>query len=46
MVSNNEQNKNISEKLQSSDLDKVYQSDDPPLSNPDSIVKSTFPSFK
>jgi len=46
MVSNNEQNKNIPENLQSSDLDKVYQSDDPSLSNPDSIVKSNFPSFK
>lgn len=39
-------NKNIPENLQSSDLDKVYQSDDPSLSNPDSIVKSNFPSFK
>ena len=46
MDSNNEQNKNIPENLQSSDLDKKYQSDDSSLSNPDSIVKSNLPSFK
>ena len=46
MASNNEQNKNIPENLQSSDLDKKYQSDDSSLSNPDSIVKSNLPSFK
>jgi nucleotide-binding universal stress UspA family protein len=46
MDSNNEQDKNIPENLQSSDLDKKYQSDDESLSNPDSIVKSNLPSFK
>lgn len=46
MDSNNEQNKNIPENLQSSDLDKKSQSDDASLSNPDSIVKSNLPSFK
>jgi nucleotide-binding universal stress UspA family protein len=46
MDSNNEQNKNIPENLQSSDLDKKYQSDDASLSNPDSIVKSNLPTFK
>ena len=46
MDSNNEQNKNIPENLQSSDLDKKYQSDDSSLSNPDSIIKSNLPSFK
>ncbi|CAN5777750.1 hypothetical protein BH23THE1_BH23THE1_18720 [soil metagenome] len=46
MDSNNEQNKNIPENLQSSDLDKKSQSADASLSNPDSIVKSNLPSFK
>lgn len=46
MDSNNEQNKNVPENLQSSDPDKKYQSDDPSLSNPDSIIKSNLPSFK
>jgi nucleotide-binding universal stress UspA family protein len=46
MDSNDKQNKNIPDNIQSSDLDKKYQSDDASLSNPDSIVKSNLPSLK